>query len=156
VVSADVSLLFPLGDLPEVGSELVRMERHANQLEQRVAKMGSLMSAAEYAKVPDETKQKNAEQLSQDSAELATVSASIASFKSALTLAQHAHYQRELLASLELQESRLEANIAKMCAALPADVQAQPKKSLAKIAEAKEEWKDISNKANELRKSMER
>src|SRR5690349_8839180 len=78
VVSPVLQIHVPLAGLVDVGAEIVKMEKAEYALQSRVRKLRDLMAGAGYAKVPEATKEKNAAQLANDTAELDKLQASVA------------------------------------------------------------------------------
>jgi len=150
VVSPQIEIFTPLQGLVDVGGEIVKMEKAAHALKQRLAKLQEQMDGPSYAKVPAATRAKNDEQKANDSEELRKLTASIANFKSVLTPEQTAKYLADKAESFRVEAGKLQASIEKMRAALPADVEKQPKKSLQKIAEAEQELQDVQKQLEQL------
>jgi chromosome segregation ATPase len=151
IVSPQLEIFVPLQGLVDVGGEIVKMEKGAHLLSQRLAKLAEQMAGASYAKVPEATRKKNDEQKANDSEELRKLEASINNFKSVLTPAQRAQYLQDKADSFVAESAKLQASIDKMRAALPADVAKQPKKSLQKIAEAETELADVQKQLEQLK-----
>lgn len=151
VVSPLIEIHVPLQGLVDVGSEIVKMEKTQYAAESKVKKLQQLMAGASYAKVPQATKDKNTAQLANDTLELEKIVASINNFKSVLTPEQHAKYLADKLAVFQSDREKLAKSIEKMVAALPAEVDKRPKKSLAKIAEAEQEMAEIDAQMTALK-----
>jgi hypothetical protein len=151
VVSPQIEIHVPLQGLIDVGSEIVKMEKSEFAVLAKVKKMRELMAGESYAKVPAQMKAKNDEQLANDTLEAQKIKASIDNFKSVLTPDQHAQYLADKLAVFHLDREKLVKNIEKLTAALPAEVDKRPKKSLAKIAEAEQELKEIEEQMETLK-----
>jgi hypothetical protein len=143
VVSPLIEIHFPLAGVVDVGAEIVKMEKSHYAVLSKVRKLRELISGDSYAKVPEATKKKNDEQLSNDSLEAEKILAGIDNFKSVLTPEQHAQYLKDKVIVYQTDREKAIKSIEKLRAALPVEVDKQPKKSLAKIAEAEQDLKDI-------------
>lgn len=151
VVSPTVEIHVPLQGLVDVGAEIVKMEKGEAVVLAKVAKLLALMSGPSYAKVPAATKLKNDVQLANDRVEAGKIKVSVDNFKSVLTPDQHAQYMQDKIAVFAVDREKIVKNIAKLIAALPVEVDKRPKKSLAKVAEAEQELKDIDEAMAKLK-----
>jgi valyl-tRNA synthetase len=146
VINAEIELFIPLKGLVDFGGELVKLEKNIESLEISIERSKAKIAGPGFDKSSEDVRNKIRAQLQSEEEEIVKLRANYENFQSLMSAEEFSKYLEDKINLLGADIGRIQVNVDKLRAGLPAEVEKQPKKVLTKIAEAEAEQSKIQEK----------